>query len=97
METKVKVVVRPKDAKIAKKAVDKAVADYENATSRSVEVEISEDLSNDLSGGVKLTGNGGRIIVDNTFEARLAILEDKVRFSVFNIIIILGALDLSLF
>lgn len=34
-------------------------------------------LNNNSAGGVMIIGGGGKIEIDNTFEARLALLEDS--------------------
>ena len=43
-----------------------------------VTVDESEDLPADSAGGVKLSGAGGRVKVNNTLDERLGLLEDKM-------------------
>ncbi|CED85482.1 Vacuolar H-ATPase V1 sector, subunit E [Phaffia rhodozyma] len=73
-------VVRAKDREMAKKAAEAASKQYTEISGRTTEVNVDEDeeLPTESAGGVKLNGAGNRIMVNNTVDERLALLEDKM-------------------
>jgi len=69
---------RKKDAGVAQKAVEGAVAEYKSISGRSVRVLVEADLADDGAGGVKLLSGTKRITIDNTLDERLKLLEEKM-------------------
>ncbi|KAN0061357.1 V-ATPase V1 sector subunit E [Thecaphora frezii] len=78
MEKKVVVTVRSTDVQLAQEAAKGAEADYKEASGRGTSVEVKEGLDGDSFGGVILAGSGGKIVINNTLEERLRLLEDKL-------------------
>ncbi|KKA28947.1 hypothetical protein TD95_004672 [Thielaviopsis punctulata] len=70
--------LRKADADVAAKAMETAAAEYKEALGKSVELTVSDDaLSDESAGGAIIVGGGGKIFIDNTLEARLAILREN--------------------
>jgi len=78
MEREVTLSGRKKDSDSLKNAAKSASASFEKEAGFDVKVNVTADLSDDLVGGIKLTGYGNRIIVDNTLDQRLKLLEDQM-------------------
>jgi V-type H+-transporting ATPase subunit E len=80
MEPEVVVVCRAADKDKVTKAIDDAAQIYKSEVGSDVKatVDTNNPLPASCSGGVVLQAQGGRIKVDNTLEARLAILEEKM-------------------
>jgi len=80
MEAEVVVVCRAADKAKVTKAIDDAAQIYKSEAGSDVKatVDTSNPLPASCSGGVVLQAQAGRIKVDNTLEARLAILEEQM-------------------
>ncbi|ODQ56227.1 ATPase, V1/A1 complex, subunit E [Saitoella complicata NRRL Y-17804] len=78
MEKEVEVRVRDADKDVVKKAIEKAVKDFNEQAGFEPSVSIDEEgaLPSESSGGMVIVGLSGRIEVDNTLEERLRLLED---------------------
>lgn len=76
-ESKVGLKCREADKDKVSKAAEEASKEYKDKTGKDIEPVISEKdyLPEESAGGVFLTGTGGRIELDNTFEQRLKQLE----------------------
>ncbi|KAH6697627.1 vacuolar ATP synthase subunit E [Plectosphaerella plurivora] len=74
----VQVRARKADAELVKKAADDASKEYKKAlgTESTVTLDEKNPLPEGSKGGVFIVGGGGKIEIDNTFEARLKLLED---------------------
>ncbi|KAK3196316.1 V-ATPase V1 sector subunit E [Lecanicillium sp. MT-2017a] len=68
---------RKKDNDVVKKAIEEASKEYEKQEGKEVKATIDEEnaLPDGNAGGVSIVGGRGKIEIDNTFEARLALLE----------------------
>ncbi|BFZ64185.1 V-ATPase V1 sector subunit E [Saitoella coloradoensis] len=79
MEQDVEVRVRDADKDVMKKAIEKAVKDFNEQAGFEPSVSIDEEgaLPSESSGGMVIVGLSGRIEVDNTLEERLRLLEDE--------------------
>ena len=86
-EPEVTVTVRSTDVQTIQDLVPDAQSKFKEATGRDTQITVKEGLPSDSAGGMKLSALGGRIVVDNTLEERLNILEDKMlpelRFELF--------------
>ena len=69
---------RPKDGKLVKKAAEAALKAYKDLAGRESKLEYESTLPDDSAGGVIGSAMAGRIKVDNTLDARLKILEEKM-------------------
>ncbi|EIM20452.1 ATPase, V1/A1 complex, subunit E [Wallemia mellicola CBS 633.66] len=78
MEGQVIIQARPKDEKVIESILDDAKNEFKEATGKDVDAQIQTSLEDASAGGVKLNGFGGRISIDNTIEARLSLLEDRM-------------------
>ncbi|KAL2261697.1 hypothetical protein VTK26DRAFT_3597 [Humicola hyalothermophila] len=78
-EPELRVRARKADHDIVRKAIDKAVEEYKEKTGRETAATIDEenDLPSGGAGGVLVVGGNGKIEIDNTFEARLALLKES--------------------
>lgn len=76
-EPTVEIRSRKKDADVVKKAIDEAVKDYKKELDKETKVTLDEKnyLPEGGSGGVVIVGGAGKIEIDNTFDARLGLLE----------------------
>lgn len=79
METKVILKVREADLSLAKEVVEQVSKTFEENAKFPVEITIDEDdfLSKDLSGGVVVTNETGKIEVNNTLDERLKLLSEE--------------------
>ena len=86
-ENKVLVTVRSTDVQTVQDLVADAKAKYKETTGRETEATVQEGLPGDCAGGVRLSALGERIVVNNTLEERLHLLEEKLlpelRFELF--------------
>jgi len=80
MEDNVIVRCRQKDEKLITEVLTPAVSQYQKATGKTVNVIIdrSNYLPADISGGVELVAQEGKIKVINTLESRLALMSYQV-------------------
>jgi len=78
MESDVVVSGRKKDSSLLKTAIDNATATFKNESGLNLKASIKEDLSDELAGGVKVIGYGNRIVVNNTLDERLRLLEEQM-------------------
>ncbi|KND87371.1 V-type proton ATPase subunit E [Tolypocladium ophioglossoides CBS 100239] len=69
---------RKKDYDVVKKAAEEAAKEYKKQVGKDIEGKIHEEhpLPDGLSGGVIIVGGGGKIDINNTFEARLELLKE---------------------
>lgn len=80
IEETVTVRCRKKDASLVQEAIGKAVASYKNAAKRDIKVAIDNEnyLNPDISGGVELIAQNGKIKVENTLESRLELISQQM-------------------
>ncbi|KAI9326849.1 ATPase, V1/A1 complex, subunit E [Obelidium mucronatum] len=80
LEKKVVVQCRKKDIDVVTKAIEEAKAAYK--AKLNIDVEVTIDSANPVpessSGGVVVSGNEGRFLLNNTLEARLDLLCDAM-------------------
>ncbi|EPE08135.1 vacuolar atp synthase subunit e [Ophiostoma piceae UAMH 11346] len=76
-EPKLQIRVRKADAAAAKDALKAASEEYKKATGEAVELTLDEAnaLPEGSAGGAVIVGGNGKITIDNTLEARLALVE----------------------
>ena len=76
-EPKLQIRVRKADVAAAKDALKAASEEYKKATGEAVELALDEAnaLPEGSAGGAVIVGGGGKITIDNTLEARLALVE----------------------
>jgi V-type H+-transporting ATPase subunit E len=80
-EKEVSVICRQKDVEIVKSFLKDVVRDYEDRSKESktkVTIDTVNFLPESCSGGVILTGLGGRIQCNNTLEARMELARDAL-------------------
>ncbi|KAI5464476.1 ATPase, V1/A1 complex, subunit E [Mariannaea sp. PMI_226] len=70
---------RKKDNDMVKKAIEEAAKEYKKEAGKDITAKILEDdpLPEGSAGGIFIIGGNGKIDIDNTFEARLKLLEDS--------------------
>ncbi|SCU80137.1 LAME_0B01750g1_1 [Lachancea meyersii CBS 8951] len=90
LESKAVVKVREQDKKLVESLKDSIVKEYAEKTGRQVDVTVSSEfLSKDAAGGVVASDESGKIVVDNTLEERLSILNQEalpaIRLELFGI------------
>ncbi|KAK7414019.1 V-ATPase V1 sector subunit E [Neonectria punicea] len=70
---------RKKDFDLVKKAIEEASKEYKKEMGKETTAKILEDdpLADGIAGGVFIIGGGGKIDINNTFDARLKLLEDS--------------------
>ncbi|CAM0139291.1 V-ATPase V1 sector subunit E [Umbelopsis sp. WA50703] len=77
METDLKVQCRKEDVSLVEKAITEATKEYEEHMGQKISATVDEEnIPSSNAGGVILSAMNGKIKVNNTLEARLAILED---------------------
>ncbi|KAF2791421.1 ATPase, V1/A1 complex, subunit E [Melanomma pulvis-pyrius CBS 109.77] len=78
-EDKLQVRARKADYDLVKKAIEEAQKEYKSSVGKDVQLSIDEKdpLPEGSAGGVALSGTGGKIALNNTFEERLKLLEDE--------------------
>ncbi|KAF8241512.1 vacuolar ATP synthase subunit E [Wilcoxina mikolae CBS 423.85] len=88
-EDSVRVRCRKKDAAVMKDALSLATKEYKDMCGQDISMTVDESntLPEDSHGGIFLSGTGGKIIINNTLEERLHIIEQDclpaVRVSIF--------------
>jgi V-type H+-transporting ATPase subunit E len=80
LEDKVVVRCRQVDEKFLSEVLESAIAMYKKETGRNIEITVDKTnfLSPDLSGGVELVAQGGKIRVMNTLESRLELISHQM-------------------
>ncbi|KAF7541763.1 hypothetical protein G7Z17_g11867 [Cylindrodendrum hubeiense] len=70
---------RKKDVDVVKKAIDEAAKEYKKQVGNDIAAKIIENdpLPDGIAGGIVIIGGNGKIDINNTFEARLKLLEDS--------------------
>jgi len=78
-EPELQVRARKKDYDIVKKAIEEAAKDFKKELGKDITAKIQEDdpLPEGIAGGVFIISGSGKIDIDNTFEARLKLLEES--------------------
>ena len=76
-ESELQVRARKADYDVVKKAIADAEKEYKKDTGRDIKAVIHEEhpLPEGSAGGVNIIGGGGKIDINNTFEARLDLLK----------------------
>jgi len=80
LEDRVIIQCREADKQLVQAVVPEAIARFKDATKRDVEIYISDKrhLDEDSCGGVKMTSQSGNITVENTLNARLAMIGQQM-------------------
>ncbi|SAL97606.1 hypothetical protein [Absidia glauca] len=79
MESDIAIRCREQDVDQVRDAIAYAKEEFENTLKCAMNLTISDDyLPSSSSGGVVLTGLKGKIVVDNTLEARLEIVKEDM-------------------
>jgi V-type H+-transporting ATPase subunit E len=78
-EPELQVRARKKDYDVVKKAIEEAAKEFKKELGKDVTAKIQEDypLPEGIAGGVVIVSGSGKIDIDNTFEARLKLLEES--------------------
>ncbi|KAM0356175.1 hypothetical protein ACHAPU_000570 [Fusarium lateritium] len=78
-EPELQVRSRKKDYDVVKKAIEEAAKEFKKELGKDVTAKIQEDnpLPEGIAGGVSIISGSGKIDIDNTFEARLRLLEES--------------------
>merc|ERR1711939_1077976 len=78
MEKDVSVVCRAADKDVVDKAVKDAAKAFEDQAGFPVKCEVVPELPKESAGGVIVKGYGGRIVVNNSLDERLRLLEERM-------------------
>ncbi|KAH8915436.1 ATPase V1 A1 complex subunit E [Atractiella rhizophila] len=78
MEKQIILQCRKKDVDIVNAAIGDAKKEFEEKSKFSVDIQVQPELSDESAGGVKLSNPSGNIIIDNTVDERLRLLEEKM-------------------
>ncbi|XP_062317060.1 V-type proton ATPase subunit E 1a [Osmerus eperlanus] len=80
LEPKVTIRCRQQDVSMVQAAVDKDIPVYKEMVKSNIVVRIDEQrfLSSDISGGVELYNDNGKIKVSNTLESRLELIAHQM-------------------
>ncbi|KAJ7632342.1 ATPase, V1/A1 complex, subunit E [Roridomyces roridus] len=78
MEPSVTVHSRKCDVELVQQAAKGAASTYNELSGRNISFEVEGSLSDDGAGGVKLVSGSRRIMLDNTLDERLRLLEDRM-------------------
>ncbi|GAA5981693.1 hypothetical protein JCM5350_000457 [Sporobolomyces pararoseus] len=78
MEKDIKVSGRPKDSNLLEKAAEEAAKEFEDKVGYKPKIEVDQELGDKSNGGVLLKGYGSRIVVNNTLDERLRLLEERM-------------------
>ncbi|KAF5535237.1 v-type proton ATPase subunit E [Fusarium napiforme] len=78
-EPELQVRARKKDYDVVKKAIEEAAKEFKKELGKDIAAKIQEDdpLPEGIAGGVVVISGSGKIDIDNTFEARLRLLEES--------------------
>lgn len=78
-ESELEVRSRKQDNDVVKKAIEEAAKEYKKEVGNDITAKIDESdpLPDTSAGGVVIIGGKGKIDIDNTFEARLKLLEES--------------------
>ncbi|KAF4452410.1 V-type proton ATPase subunit E [Fusarium austroafricanum] len=78
-EPELQVRARKKDYDVVKKAIEEAAKDFKKELGKDITAKIQEEdpLPEGIAGGVVIISGSGKIDIDNTFEARLRLLEES--------------------
>ncbi|KAM0200079.1 hypothetical protein ACHAPA_007013 [Fusarium lateritium] len=78
-EPELQVRSRKKDYDVVKKAIEEAAKEFKKELGKDITAKIQEDdpLPEGIAGGVSIISGSGKIEIDNTFEARLRLLEES--------------------
>ncbi|ROW10320.1 hypothetical protein VMCG_01888 [Cytospora schulzeri] len=78
-EPELQVRAREADYALVKKAIGEAEEEYKDKIGKETKVTLDESnpVAEGSAGGVSILGGGGKIEIDNTFEARLGLLEES--------------------
>ncbi|KAF4500565.1 V-type proton ATPase subunit E [Fusarium agapanthi] len=78
-EPELQVRARKKDYDVVKKAIEEAAMEFKKELGKDITAKIQEDdpLPEGIAGGVVVISGSGKIDIDNTFEARLRLLEES--------------------
>ncbi|SPJ82163.1 probable Vacuolar ATP synthase subunit E [Fusarium torulosum] len=78
-EPELQVRSRKKDYDVVKKAIEEAAKEFKKELGKDITAKIQEDdpLPEGIAGGVSIISGSGKIDIDNTFEARLRLLEES--------------------
>ncbi|KAF5683021.1 v-type proton ATPase subunit E [Fusarium circinatum] len=78
-EPELQVRARKKDYDVIKKAIEEAAKEFKKELGKEITAKIQEDdpLPEGIAGGVVIISGSGKIDIDNTFEARLRLLEES--------------------
>lgn len=68
--------VRPQDVKTVKGLVSDLQTQYKDKYGNPVMISVVEGLSQDSSGGIQLVSHQEKIVIDNTLEQRLRLIEE---------------------
>ncbi|KAK9895111.1 ATPase, V1/A1 complex, subunit E [Cystobasidium minutum MCA 4210] len=78
MEKEVTVRCRKSDSELVQKAKDAASSEFKENAGLELNLNVTEDLPEESAGGVIIKGYGNRIVVDNTLDQRLKLLEQEM-------------------
>ncbi|TIB40356.1 hypothetical protein E3P86_00718 [Wallemia ichthyophaga] len=78
IEQQVIIHIRPKDKQVTENSLDSAKSEYKELSGRDVDIQVQTSLEDSAAGGLKASAFGNRIFIDNTIEARLTLLEDRM-------------------
>ncbi|GAA6017531.1 hypothetical protein JCM11491_006856 [Sporobolomyces phaffii] len=78
MEKDIQVSGRPKDQSLLEQAAKDAASEFEEKAGFKVKIEVNDELGDKSNGGVLLKGYGTRIVVNNTLDERLRLLEERM-------------------
>ncbi|KAF7553028.1 hypothetical protein G7046_g7217 [Stylonectria norvegica] len=78
-ESNLQIRSRKKDFEPVKKAIDEAIKEYKKQVGKDITAKVDEaqPLPEGITGGVSIVGGSGKIDINNTFEARLELLEES--------------------
>ncbi|KAF7229286.1 V-type proton ATPase subunit E 1 [Nothobranchius furzeri] len=80
LEPKVTIRCRKQDVQLVQQSVQRNIPIYKAAVKNNLEVRIDSDnfLSPDISGGIEMFNNDGKIKVSNTLESRLDLMAQQM-------------------
>ncbi|KAK5994961.1 V-type proton ATPase subunit E [Cladobotryum mycophilum] len=78
-EPELQVRAKKADYEAVKKAIGEAAKEYKKEVGKDTTAKLDEEnpLADSIAGGVVILSGSGKIDIDNTFEARLKLLEDS--------------------